>query len=601
MKKRILMGILALSITATGLTGTMGVEGNIVHAESVNTEAGIASFGKGTASITIKGNSGQSLIGKQFNLYKLFDAENAKGGESIRYKLNPEYKAALQNVVGKALSKTPTQVTEYEIIDYIQSMNTNIGEGTENEQELEGRSSLFRYFVEELRDELVRLAHSSDSIIVNSVGSNNTIQVTGLPFGYYIIDEVSENEGAHSASSLCMVNTANPNAMVNMKSDYPSVTKKIQEDDHQTSIGNNGWNDVGDYEIGQSIPYCFESNVPNMNGYETYYYAWHDVMDPALVFQKDSVKISISNNSKTYILADDEYVVRENVDGNTFKVVVQNLKKIVDREFNQIDELGHNIYGQMVTLCYDATLGDRAANDTGRPGFENDVRLEFSNDPDSDGSGKTGFTPWDTVVCFTYKLNVMKINNHNLALADAKFRLYEDKDCTEEVFVKKSTNGYIVINKDSAGEGVPASAVEMSSAEDGTFVIYGLDQGTYYLKETEAPAGYRAILDPIVLNVTPTFTNERNSYVKGDGATEKTLQTLECSAYLKQFFSGVFTESHDQLECDVQEGAGNLTVVNQVGTKLPVTGSGAMITILALGIGIMIATQVIPSEKSRKL
>ena len=39
---------------------------------------------------------------------------------------------------------------------------------------------------------------------------------------------------------------------------------------------------------------------------------------------------------------------------------------------------------------------------------ENDVRLEFSNNPDSNGEGSTGYTPWDTVVCFTYKLNGLK-------------------------------------------------------------------------------------------------------------------------------------------------------------------------------------------------
>ena len=45
--------------------------------------------------------------------------------------------------------------------------------------------------------------------------------------------------------------------------------------------------------------------------------------------------------------------------------------------------------GQTVTLTYNATLNDKAAENTGRPGFENDVRLEFSNDADSEGEGKT--------------------------------------------------------------------------------------------------------------------------------------------------------------------------------------------------------------------
>ena len=55
------------------------------------------------------------------------------------------------------------------------------------------------------------------------------------------------------------------------------MTKKIQEDDYKEMIGNDGWNDIADYEIGQTVPYKYESRVPNINGYDTYYYAWHDV------------------------------------------------------------------------------------------------------------------------------------------------------------------------------------------------------------------------------------------------------------------------------------------------------------------------------------
>ena len=87
----------------------------------------------------------------------------------------------------------------------------------------------------------------------------------------------------------------------------------------------------------------------------------------------------------------------------------------------------------------------------GRAGFENAVRLEYSNNPDSDGNGSTGTTPWDTVVCFTYKINGLKVNNHNKLLKNAKFRLYSDENCTNEVYVKESPNGYVVMNRDSLG------------------------------------------------------------------------------------------------------------------------------------------------------
>ena len=311
---------------------------------------------------------------------------------------------------------------------------------------------------------------------------------------------------------MCIVNTANPKADVNIKSDYPNVIKKIQEDDDQDKVGNDGWNDIADYEIGQTVPYKYESNIPNMNGYDTYYYAWHDRMDEALTFHKESVDIKIyesDEQSKSYTLKKAEFNVITNPgNGETFQVEIPDIKAIVDREFDRKNDLDENIYGQKVVLTYNATLNDKAAADTGRPGFENDVCLEFSNNPDHDGDGSTGYTPWDTVVCFTYKINVLKTNHHDLELEGAKFRLYSDKELKNEVYVKKTEEGYNVINRDSlggndhTGGNVPAEAVEMVSSAEGTFVIYGLDSGTYYLKETKAPAGYRKLLDPIVLHLT---------------------------------------------------------------------------------------------------
>lgn len=602
MKKKLGKGLYVMTLATALVLGNI-CERNVFAAEhnkqemfqamdSATTVNGVADFGKGNASVCIYGNEGQTLKGKKFYVYQFFEAENAVGGESINYTFHPRYQNALKKVVGAKLSKPMESVTEYMVIDYIQTLNTNKTEGSDTVQPVEGRYSKLRYFIEELRDEIKAQGVSGDKVHVADVKENNSVEIKGLVYGYYIVDEVTDVEGDHSAASLCMVNTANPNVDINIKSDYPIVEKKIQEDDRREEIGKEGWNDIGDFEIGQTVPYKFTSTVPNMNGYNAYYFAWHDIMDPALTFQPDTVSVVIreSKGSKEYKLKAEEFKVNTNPGNDeTFQVEIADLKAIVDREFNRKNEQKENIYGQEIVLRYDAVLNDRASEDTGRPGFENDVKLEFSNNPDSDGKGSTGETPWDTVVCFTYKLNGLKTNNHDKVLADAKFRLYSDADCTEEVYVKKVEKGYIVINRDSVGGtdhtggNAPENATEIVSDQNGVFTIYGLDGGTYWLKETDAPAGYRPILDPIKIDVIPTFTENRNVYVKGDGATEKALVKLEFEVYMKQFLSGVFEENTFELETDVQDGEGNLVVVNQVGMKLPGTGSYMMLIIMTAG------------------
>lgn len=601
----LLLGVATTNVMPgiTVMAETTSINAEALAFQTANTPSGIANLGRGSASITISGNGfNQSLVGKKFNVYKLFNAENSVNLESINYTINPTYKTPLQNVVGRKLSKEPSQVTEYEVIDYIQSLNTNKVEGAHADQTLEGRYSDFRYFVEELRNEIVKLNIKSEVVNVTQIKVDNSIDITGLDWGYYIVDEVSNVQGTHSAGSLCMVNTANPNAQVQIKSDYPTVIKKIQEDDNKEIIGDEGWNDIGDYEIGQKVPYKFVSNVPDMNGYRTYYFAFHDRMHEALTFNPNSVSIKITERGgKVYTLAPDEFTIVENPgDGETFKIEIVDLKAIVDREFNRKNNNNENIYGQDIEVAFNATLNDNAANATGRPGFENDVRLEFSNNPDSDGNGSTGFTPWDTVVCFTYKINGLKTNDHNLPLKGANFRLYSDKEGKNEVYLKKSENGYIVINRDSAGDSVPGEAVEIVSDGSGNFVIIGLDQGTYYLLETGAPDGYRPILDPIEITVAPTFTEDRNNYIKGDGATDKTLQKLEASAKIKTFWDGIFNEDHQPLETNVEDGSVNITVINKVGSKLPVTGSGATVVLLSLGSSLMAGSLALSRKKNNK-
>lgn len=602
-KNMVFAGLTALSTLSPVATCVAQLVTPVYAAEATQTYAtpnGVADFGKGNASITISPNAGQSLVGKKFQVYKLFDAENAVDNESINYTWNDDYKTALQTVVGKKINKSASSVTEYDVIDYIQTLNTNKVEGAQADQKLEGRYSNYRYFVEALRDELVKEGLSPNTVNVTAVNAvDGSVKFSGLGYGYYLTDEVTAVQDTHSAASLILTNTANPNAQVNIKSDYPTLIKKINEDDN-----NVGWNDIGDYEIGQTVPYYHDTYVPDMNGYQTYKMIFHDKMDNALTFNKDSVSITISSNKKSYTLKSDEFKVVENSGEDTFYAEIPDLKAIVDKQFPEGMNNNENTYGQSVRLNYNATLNDNASTRTGRAGFENAVRLEYSNNPDSDGNGSTGTTPWDTVVCFTYKINGLKVNNHNKLLKNAKFRLYSDENCTNEVYVKESPNGYVVMNRDSlggtdhTGGARPGNAVEMASDAKGVFTILGLDQGTYYLKETNSPAGYRELQDPIVLNIKPTFTDERNNYNAGEGATDKTLKTLEATAHVKEFLNGAYKESDTNLKTDVTDGSANITVVNYVGTKLPITGSN--LTMICLGAGTITVIGALALDKKRK-
>ena len=524
--------------------------------ENINTVNGIVDYNNGQAKIRILPNGNQSLVSKQFAVYKLFQAQISN--TSINYFYNEEYKDVIEDVVSNRLNKD--SISEYEVIDYIQS--------------LENHSSSLRELIEQIRDQLVSLGYSSDTFTVTNTLEDGSIEIQGLQPGYYMIDEITSVQDTHSAASLILLDTADDSCDIQIKSDYPSIMKKIEEDDL-----NIGWNDIGDYEIGQSIPYKYETYIPDIKAYNTYKMIFHDIMDEALTFDSDSVQIQISDSEKTYTVPSNQYSIVENTDNESFIVQISDIKSIIDQLFS-------NGYGQKVLFTYNAYLNEKAKDRSGRAGFENKVALEFSNNPDTDGTNDTGMTPWDSVVCFTYQINAVKTNEENQSLQGAKFRLYRDENGTQEIKLKKVENVYVVMNEDYLSN---AESDEMISDENGLFNISGLDQGTYYLKETQAPDGYRKIQDSIKIVITPEFTTDRNSYYENQGASDQVLETLSANCEIKQFLNGLLNSGSKALQTDVQTGSIQLKIVNQTGSKLPVTGSSMTLILLAGGSLLMIA------------
>lgn len=216
---------------------------------SVSVVHGTANFNEGNASIVIRANQNQSMQGKSFKVYKLFDATNSKDNTSIHYTLNSVYASKIKELVSSKLSKT---VSDQDVVEYMMSLDN------------EGSQSEYRTFIESIQNAI----SSMEARIVNveSCDVNGNITLDKLEYGFYLIDEITNVSNTHAASSMTMVNTANPKAMIQIKSDYPSIVKKIYEDDN-----NIGWNDMGDFEIMQDISYKYESKVPDMSGYVSYF------------------------------------------------------------------------------------------------------------------------------------------------------------------------------------------------------------------------------------------------------------------------------------------------------------------------------------------
>lgn len=373
--------------------------------------------------------------------------------------------------------------------------------------------------------------------------------LTGLAAGYYLVQNktVGENE-AYTNYILEVVK----DVTVTPKTDIPTVEKKVK-DTNDTTGDTSDWQDSADHDINDKVPFQLTATLPaNYDTYNSYYLNFSDELSAGLTFNNDA-KVYVVNGSDRKEVTNYFYVA---ADGSSF--AIKDLKQIAVDGAATVDK------NSKIVVEYTATL-DKENAVIGSKGNPNTVELIYSNNPNNSGDGnqtpgtpptpptETGKTPKDTVIVFTYKTVVNKVDQNNKALAGAAFALY------------KIVNGQEKLVK------------EYQAGSATSFEFTGLDDGDYVLKETKTPAGYNSIAD-----VKFTVTAEHDILSDNPALTS---------------LSG--TAASGELTFTADKTAGSLTteVTNKKGSILPSTGSvGTTMlyiagAILVLGAGILLITK----------
>lgn len=366
--------------------------------------------------------------------------------------------------------------------------------------------------------------------------TNPTAQV---PSGYYLIKDKNNTVPDGQAATTYIVTVAG-NVTITPKSDVPSFEKKLK-DTNDTTGETSDWQDSADYDINDAVPFKLEGTVAsNYADYDTYYFAFHDVEESSLTFNKDSVKVYVDD---TEITSGYSVVTEGLTDGCTFEVKFANLKTIDGVKA-----------GSKIRVEYTSTLNENAV--LGKHGNVNKAKLQFSNNPNDSQNGETsptGETPWDNVIVFTYKTVINKVDDKNQPLKGAEFTLSKK--------MKDGSTKTVAVVKDSEGT---------------TFTFKGLDDGDYVLTETKTPAGYNSI-KPI------TFTVTANHTITWEGEDRDTILTsLSGNAASGEI---TFTPTDDKSELDT-------SVVNKPGSSLPETGGMGTIVLYAAGAVLVVAAGV---------
>lgn len=385
-----------------------------------------------------------------------------------------------------------------------------------------------------------------------------------LAAGYYLlVDTSTPGEGDAMNSALLQV-TNKGDITIEKKYDVPSVDKNVKDTDGY-------YGEAADWEIGSDVPFQLVGTLPsNYADYETYKYVFHDTLSAGLQYNGD-VKVYVQNGeTKTEITTGFtvDPAAAATAGGGTLTVTFTDLKAVA----------GVTATSKIV-VEYTAKLLSTA--EIGKPGNKNEVYLEYSNNPNHTGEGTpTGNTPKDEVLVFTYELDVTKVDGQNAEkkLANAEFVLLN----SDKTKVATVTDGKLVewVDVPAAGEDgtitYPAGTT-LTSGTDGKFVIAGLDAGSYYLRETKAPAGYNLLKNDISVTITATLDK-----------TEDNPALTELKLSVKDKADAAATES----DGSVDTGIVATDVVNNSGAQLPETGGMGTTLFYVLG-GILVVSAVV--------
>lgn len=345
--------------------------------------------------------------------------------------------------------------------------------------------------------------------------------------GYYLIVDTSSfssdanNDSYHAYNSfLLKVNQKNYHVQITPKVVKPTVKKEVYDNDDGSSSGdNNGWGSSADHAINEEFKFRLIAKLPESenNGhaydyYDKYSVIFHDTLSDGITYDRPD-SVVIKSNGKTYVIPNDSSKYTIGLESQNYLVVkIPDVKACAkDAGFDLND-------GATITVTYTAHLNENAAVN-GSAENKNSVRLQYSNNPRPDGEywGYTpNYTPESEVYVYTYQLNNTKYHDkaeHGNELKDVGFRLYSDADYKNEVELYQDGEFYYPIKNASNKQ-----AVEMKSAEDGTFNVKGLDAGTYYLKETKTPADYNPCdVPPVTIKA-----NHKGNQVDLNGSTLST-------------------------------------------------------------------------------
>lgn len=527
--------IARMAVTA-GLTAALSFGGVMTPVTMAFAE------GAANGSVTINNASGNKT---DFKGYKIFDANVAKdeSGQTLVSNItwaNDEVESAVKDAITK-IDPNASIATAQDAADWIKKQVT----GTDDTTRVASDSAAYK--IAAAVSAVTNLDDSGDyTATSNGVAKN-------LSHGYWLfVTDASTVTGVEAATAPIFTVVGDEAVKINEKTSIPTVDKKVKEGDT--------WGKVSDSQIGEEIEYKLTGTVAdNIATFDSYKYEFQDTLSKGLEVVKGPE--NTPKDFHVYIVNGDEKTAVKQDGSNGYKVTVARdnttKKENLTVAFADLKAV-KNANGETITVdanssivvTYKAKLNSDAEYTAN--GNTNEVKLVYSNDPISNG---TGTSTSKEVTDYVFGLDITKVeegDKDKKLTAGFKVKVVNNGDSASTGKWLKN-DGTLVETKEKASE-------FMTDATNGEVSIPGLVAGTYEITETTTPSGYNTIA-PFQITVKPTY--DKNGK----------LTNLTVSEEAEKVTPGVANGS-----------VMSITIENKKGTGLPLTGlNGVTFTWIAGG------------------
>ena len=416
-----------------------------------------------------------------------------------------------------------------------------------------------------------------------------------LDAGYWLFltDNAGKPDGkstdAFTSPVYAVIDGANTTVTITPKKSIPTVNKQIlaATSADPTKL-TTGWAGVANSQIGQEVTYKLTGKVAdNYATYDSYAYKFTDTLSNGLDYVSGSLKVYAVNNG-VYTPINSGYDLTTPTEDNRVLTVNFAVDKATGKK--GLKDIAFVNADTEIVVFYNAKLNKNAVTGNGtegKGGNYNAVKLEYSNNPYTEG---TGTSVEGGAGDFTFKLNLNKVDQGT------------EKGLEGAVFTIKSadsnTAGQYVASRDAAGvvagqlvtvadaNKLPGY-VKFTSDKDGKIPVSGLDAGSYTVTEVQTPD------DTKYTKAEPFTFTIKAEYKDNAAELEKiTVSPSENDEHRSDVALGTLNNTPGDntltatngTAANVETGEINITVGNTKSVGLPLTGlNGVTFTWIAGG------------------